>query len=119
MRRREFITLLGGAAAWPLASRAQEPGRIDRLGDLHLSPRNASWNVLLLDALKADGFIVGQNLVVDDRGFGLRVDELADHASAIVRSQVDVVDVIVCAGEPAIRAAQQATKNHTHPRRRG
>ena len=107
MRRREFITLLGGAAAWPLASRAQEPGRIDRLGDLHLSPRNASWNVLLLDALKADGFIVGQNLVVDDRGFGLRVDELADHASAIVRSQVDV---IVCGGEPAVRAAQQATK---------
>jgi putative ABC transport system substrate-binding protein len=107
MRRREFITLLGGAAAWPLASRAQEPGRIYRLGGLHLSPRNASWNVLLLDTLKADGFIVGQNLVVDDRGFGLRVDELADHASAIVRSQVDV---IVCGGEPAVRAAQQATK---------
>jgi putative tryptophan/tyrosine transport system substrate-binding protein len=45
--------------------------------------------------------------VIDDRGFGLRVDELADHASAVVKAKVDV---IVCAGEPALRAAQQATK---------
>jgi putative ABC transport system substrate-binding protein len=107
MRRREFIALLGGTAAWPLSAHAQEPGRIYRLGDLHLSPRNAPHNVILFDTLKADGFIAGQNLIVDDRGFGLRPDELADHASAIVKAEVDV---IVCAGEPPVRAAQQATK---------
>jgi putative tryptophan/tyrosine transport system substrate-binding protein len=108
MTRRQFIALMGGtAAAWPLAARAQEPGRIYRLGDLHLSPRNAPQNAALFDAMKPDGFIDGQNLVVDDHGFGLRVDELADHASAIVRAKVDL---IVCAGEPTVRAAQQATK---------
>jgi putative tryptophan/tyrosine transport system substrate-binding protein len=108
MRRRDFLKAIGTCVtAWPLAARAQEPGRIYRLGDLHLSPRNAPQNVMLLDALKADGFIAGQNLIVDDRGFGLRPDELADHASAIVKAHVDV---IVCAGEPVVRAAQQATK---------
>jgi putative ABC transport system substrate-binding protein len=108
MRRRDFLRVITtSAAAWPLAARAQERGRIYRLGDLHLSPRNAPQNVILFDTLKADGFIAGQNLIVDDRGFGLKLDELADHASAIVKANVDV---IVSVGEPALRAAQQATK---------
>jgi putative tryptophan/tyrosine transport system substrate-binding protein len=106
--RRQFIALMGvTAAAWPFAARAQKPGRIYRLGDLHPSPRNAPYNVALFDALKPDGFIDGGNLVVDDHGFGLRVDELADHASAIVKAEVDL---IVCSGDPYVRAAQQATK---------
>jgi putative ABC transport system substrate-binding protein len=107
VRRRAFITLLGGATTWPLAARAQEPGRIYRLGDLHLSPRDAPWNNALFDAVKPDGFIPGQNLIVDDQGFGLRIDEVVKHAAAMVKAQVDV---IVCAGEPTVRAAQQATK---------
>jgi putative tryptophan/tyrosine transport system substrate-binding protein len=108
LKRREFIRVLGGAAvAWPLVTRAQEPGRTYRLGVLLLSPRNTPYNVALLDAVKPDGFIDGKNLVVDDRGFRLRVDELADHASAIVKAEVDV---IVCSGDPCVRAAQRATK---------
>jgi putative ABC transport system substrate-binding protein len=107
MRRREFLSVLGSAAVWPLAARAQEPGRTYRLGDLHLSPRNALYNVALFDAVKPDGFIGGKNLVVDDRGFGLRVDQLADHALAVVKAEVDL---IVCSGDPCVRAAQQATK---------
>jgi putative ABC transport system substrate-binding protein len=105
--RRELLAALGGAAAWPLAARAQESGRIYRLGDLHLSHRNDPWNGALFDAVKSDDFIAGQNLVVDDHGFGLRVDELAGHASAVAKAQVDV---IVAAGEPCVRAAQEATK---------
>jgi putative tryptophan/tyrosine transport system substrate-binding protein len=108
MRRREFITLLGGTVAWPLAVRAQEPGRVYRLGDLSLSPRNSPWSVALFDAVKADGFIDGQNLLVDDQGFGLLVGQLAEHASAIVKAKVDV---IISAGDPPVRAAQQATKD--------
>ena len=108
MRRRKFVILLGGTvAAWPVAARAQEPGRTYRLGDLHLSPRNAPYNVALFEAVKPDGFIDGKNLMVDDRGFGLRVDELADHASAIVKAEVDL---IVCSGDPCVRAAQRVTK---------
>jgi putative ABC transport system substrate-binding protein len=91
MRRREFIALMGASATWPFAALAQEPGLTYRLGVLLFSPRNAPYNVALLDALKPDGFIDGKNLVVDDRGFGLHVDELADHASAIVKAEVDVI----------------------------
>ena len=84
MRRREFITLVGGAAGWPLTAHAQEPGRIYRLG--HLSPRNAFQNAALFEAVKSDGFIDGQNLMIDERGFVLSVDELPDHAAAIVKA---------------------------------
>ena len=108
MRRRDFIkATVGAATAWPLAARAQEPGRIYRLGELSLSPRNTPWYVALFDAVKSDGLIAGQNLVVDDQGFGRRVGQLAEHASAIVKAQVDV---IIAGGDPPVRAAQQATK---------
>jgi len=108
MRRRDFITLIGGTAvSWPLAGRAQEPGRIYRLGVLSLTPRNAPWHVALFDAVRSDGLIAGQNLVVDDQGFGLRVGQLAEHASAIVKAQVDIIN---CGGDPPVRAGQQATK---------
>src|SRR6516164_7920282 len=107
MKRREFIAFVGSAAAaWPLAARAQEPGRIYHLGGLHLTPRNSPWYVALFDAVKSDGLIAGQNLVVDDQGFGL-LEQLAEHASAIVKAQVDVIN---CGGDPPVRAAQQATK---------
>lgn len=108
MRRREFISIIGGAATWPITAGAQEPGRIYRLGDLHFSPRNAPWNVALFDAVKADGFIDGQNLLVDEKGFGLHVEQLAEHAAAIVKAQVDVI--IAGGGDPSDRAAQDATK---------
>lgn len=86
MRRRDFITLIGGAvAAWPLAAHAQEPGRIYRLGNLHVFPRQAPWYVALFDELRRHGFIEGQNLSVDEHGYGLRVEQLAEHASELVR----------------------------------
>jgi putative ABC transport system substrate-binding protein len=107
MQRREFITLLGGAAFVPLASQAQEAGRTYRLGALHLGPRNQPIHVALYEELKRAGFIEGQNLWVDTQGYGLRVEQFADHASEIVKAQVDI---ILCVGDAAIRAAQQATK---------
>jgi putative tryptophan/tyrosine transport system substrate-binding protein len=107
MQRREFITLLGGAPLVPLAARAQDPGRTYRIGALHLGPRNQPFHDALYDELRQSGFAEGKNLWVDRQGYGLRVEQLADHASEIVKAQVDI---ILCVGDAAVRAAQQATK---------
>jgi putative tryptophan/tyrosine transport system substrate-binding protein len=106
IKRREFITLLGGAAAWPLAARAQEPGRIYRLGMVHSSPRAAPHHRALFEELRRLGFIEGQNLVVDLAGYGLTVEQFEQHAAELVRARVDV---ILAGGDAAVRAAQQAT----------
>jgi hypothetical protein len=86
MRRRDFIKgITGFTATWPLLARAQEPARIYRLGDLHLSPPNSPWNVALFDAVKPDGFIVGQNLIVDDHGFAGRASAQRAGGSAVIQ----------------------------------
>jgi ABC-type uncharacterized transport system substrate-binding protein len=107
MRRREFITLISGAAAaWPLAARAQEPGRIYRLGAVVTSPREAPHHVAFFAELRRLGFIEGQNLAVDERGYGLRVEQMDEHAAELAKSDVDVITV---GGDAAVRATQRAT----------
>jgi putative ABC transport system substrate-binding protein len=107
MRRREFITLIGGvAAAWPLAARAQEVGRTYRIGGLSVSPRNAPYLVVMFDELRRLGFIEGQNLTVDWHTYGLRPDLLSEFAAELVKAHVDVIYAV---GEIGIRAAQGAT----------
>jgi putative ABC transport system substrate-binding protein len=71
------------------------------------SPRSAPYHVALYEGLQRLGFIEGQNLLVNARGYGLRVEQLAEHAFEIANARVDV---IVCGGDANIRAAQQATK---------
>jgi ABC-type uncharacterized transport system substrate-binding protein len=106
LKRRDFITLLGGATAWPLALRAQEPGRTYRLGGLTPSPRDAPHYAALFDQLRQLGFIEGQNLTIDWRGYGARTEQFRDIAAELVKAKPDV---IFCAGDIAVRAAQQAT----------
>jgi putative ABC transport system substrate-binding protein len=107
MRRREFITLLGGAAvASPLAARAQQPGRIYRVGGLYQAPWEALHHIAFRDELSRLGFIDGQNLALDRDGHGMRPEQFADHATDLVKNNVDVLH---CGGDAAIRAAQQAT----------
>jgi putative tryptophan/tyrosine transport system substrate-binding protein len=106
MQRREFITLLGGAAAAPLGASAQEPGQTYRLGSVQPNPRDGPHFVAFFDELRRLGFIEGQNLTVDGRGYGLHIDQFAEIAAEMVRAKVDV---ILCAGDVAARAAQQAT----------
>jgi putative tryptophan/tyrosine transport system substrate-binding protein len=92
MNRREFITLLGGAAAaWPLAARAQEPGRTYRLGGLTPSPRDAPHYAALFGELRRLGFIEGQNLTVDWRSYGLRTEQFPDIAVELAKAKVDVI----------------------------
>jgi len=107
VRRREFITLLGGAAALvPLTGRTQEVGRTYRIGGLSPSPRDAPHYVAFFDELRRLGFIEGQNLSVDGRGYGVRNDQFMEIAAELVKAQVGT---IFCAGDVAIRAAQRAT----------
>ena len=107
MRRREFIALVGGAAAaWPLAARAQEASRAYRLGVLTFSPRNAPYMVAMFDELRRQGFIEGQNLTVDWRECGQHINLISEFAEDLVKGRVDV---IYAAGDTTIRAAQLAT----------
>jgi putative ABC transport system substrate-binding protein len=107
MRRREFIALIGSAAALPLfrvpVARAQEPGHIYRLGILTGADRQAPRVVAFLDELKVLGFVEGQNLKIVAGGFDLREDQCADVAATLAKAAPDVV---FCVGDVAIRAAQ-------------
>ena len=108
MRRRDFITILGGASAMlPFGAMAQDAGRTYRLGTLMGHPRDVPVNVAFLDEFRRNGFIEGQNFAVEWRTFGLNVDLLPQYAAELVNAGVDV---IATAGEQATRAAQQATK---------
>ena len=107
MRRRDFITLVGGAAAtWPFSLRAQEAGRTYRVGGLSGSPRNTPFVVATFDEIRRRGFIEGQNLLIDWRAYGPRTELIPVFAAQLVEAHVDV---ILSIGNTAIRAAQQAT----------
>jgi putative ABC transport system substrate-binding protein len=106
VRRREFLCMLGGVAAWPLTARAQEPGRIYRIGGLHQSPRNAAHHVAFFAVLEQLGFVEGRNLLADRSGYGISAEQFAGLANQHVR---DHVDVLLCGGDTAGRAAQEAT----------
>ena len=109
MRRRTFITLIGGtAAAWPLAAPAQEAGRTYRLGGLSASPRDTPYFVAMFENLRRLGFVEGQNLTVDWHAFAVHVDRVPDFAAELVKADVDV---ILASGDLAIRAAQRATQS--------
>ena len=107
MRRREFITLLSGAAVtWPIAVHAQEAGRTYRIVGLLPSPRGSPQNVAMFEELRRFGFVEGQNLTVDWRTYGQRVELLSEFARDLLKIQPDI---ILAGGDPAIRIAQQAT----------
>jgi putative ABC transport system substrate-binding protein len=112
MRRREFITLLGGAAgAWPLGTRAQEPGRIYRIGLLIGaldSPVMAPGYPAFRDELRKRGFIEGRNLIVEVRSTRQETERLFADAADLVHSNVDL---IVAAGpEVALKAVLAASR---------
>ena len=102
MRRREFITLLGGAATWPLAARAQQPGKFSRIGIIDDAPR---WNAFRHE-LRDLGYLEGQNIAFDYAYADGVPERLAEAAAALVRRPVDVIATF---GTPASLAAKQAT----------
>src|SRR5262245_43490957 len=111
MRRREFIGLVGGAAAWPLAARAQQDARVRRIGVLAGSTEDDSANRANLAALREGlsklGWMEGRNLRIDLRFTGSDADRMRAYAGELVSL---ASAVIVAARAPATRAVQEQTK---------
>ena len=107
MRRREFITLLGGAAAWPLAARAQQPSKLPVIG--FLGPNTASaqrqWTDAFVQRLRELGWIEGRDIVIEYRWAEGRIERFAEIAAELVALKVNV---IVTAGG-VVPAVKQAT----------
>src|SRR5262249_44719829 len=112
VRRREFITLLGGVAAWPLAARAEQPERMRRIGVLlPATPGDAEYQALvevLLQELALLGWSIGRNARIDTRWAGAHAVELRRHATKLVAL---APDVILAHGNAAVVASQQATRS--------
>ena len=109
MRRRKFITLLGGAAAaWPLAVRAQQPGKLPIVGFMGPNTRSAAseWVAAFVQRLREHGWIDGRNIAIEYRWVEGREERFAEVAAELVRLKVDV---IVTSGTPAVMALKQAT----------
>jgi putative ABC transport system substrate-binding protein len=107
MRRREFITLFGGAAAWPLAARAQQ-NKVWRIGMLDTASRelNAANMNAFLQSLRDLGYVEGQNLTVDYRTAAGSSEPLPGLVSELLRLKVDV---IVLRGTREAMAVKNAT----------
>jgi len=107
MRRREFITLLGGAAAtWPLSAHAQR-GKLPTIGFLGSATPAAwaPWTAAFLQRLRELGWIEGRTIAIEYRWADGRFERFAEIAAEFVRLKVDV---ILTSG-PAVFAAKQAT----------
>ena len=105
MRRREFITLVGGAAAWPLAARAQQGGK-KYVGRFSAGPATEPLNDVLTEALRELGWVEGENVVFERRYAENQLERLPEMAADLVRLKVDV---IVAGGTLAPLAAKRAT----------
>src|SRR5262245_61925993 len=95
MKRREFITLLGGAAAaWPLAARAQQPaGKPPTIGYLGAmaSPTQQAWLDAFVQRLRERGWITGRTVAIEVRWVEGRPQRYAEIAAEFVRLNVDVI----------------------------
>ena len=104
MKRREFIALFGGAAAWPISARAQQ-GK-PRIGILLVAGREPFWSYFR-DGMREVGYVANETILIDFRSAEGKLPNLPGLAAELVQSKVEV---IVASETPAVQAAKQATK---------
>src|SRR5947199_7988437 len=106
MKRRAFITLLGGAATWPLAARAQQ-SKLARIGALYIGLADAeSFKNELREGLRELGYVEGQNIAFEFRSAEGQLDRLPGLAAVLVQLKVDVIVTLYV---PPSLAAKHAT----------
>ena len=111
MHRRELITLIGGAAVWPLTALAQT-AKIFRLGTLTVGPAitpTAGNGAILFDALAKHGYVLGQNLVHEARGAAGKIDLVPQLMQQLKAADVDVVVTVSYPAAAAAKASGVAT----------
>jgi putative ABC transport system substrate-binding protein len=120
IERRKFLATLGVVAAWPLAARAQQPGKFARIGHLDLGPASAreSRVAVLRTGLRDLGWVEGKNIIIEFR-WADGIHQLPELAAELVRLKVDV---IFAPSSTMVEPARQATKtipivfsNHADP----
>jgi len=111
VKRREFISLLGGVAAWPLAARAQQPERMRRIGVLLPAAADDRefqiWVAAFHQGLGQLGWIIGRNLRIDTRWAGAGGADISRHAAELVAL---APDVILATGTSTVGPLLQATR---------
>jgi putative ABC transport system substrate-binding protein len=105
VERREFISFLGGAAAWPLDALAQQSGKVWRMG--FIAHGHESFYDALFEGLREYGYEEGRNLMVERRYARGQVERFKEFAADMVRLNVDIVVVVTT---PAALAVMNATK---------
>src|SRR5215467_7093254 len=93
VKRRQFITLIGGAAAWPLAARAQKGGKLPTIGLLGSGTLAAQsqWTAAFVQRLRELGWTDGRNVTIEYRWAEGRIPRFAEIAEELVRLKVDVI----------------------------
>src|SRR5215468_2417391 len=106
--RRKFLATLGGAAAWPLAVRAQQRGKLPTIGYLGSGTpaTQSAWVAAFAQRLAELGWIEGRTVAVEYRWAEGRDERFAKIAAELIRLKVDI---IVTSGTPAVMALKQAT----------
>ena len=108
MRRREFIALIGGAAAWPLAATAQQRAKLPTIGFLGsgTAAAQSQWTAAFVQRLRELGWSEGRNVAIEYRWGEGRSERFAEIAAEFVRLKVDV---ILTHNTPPVLAAKHAT----------
>jgi putative ABC transport system substrate-binding protein len=111
MKRRQFITLFGGAAAWPIAARAQQPERVPRIGILMSAAADdavhQTWVGAFLQGLAQLGWAIGRNVRIETRWATTNAAEIRRHAAELAAL---APDVILATGASTVGPLLQATR---------